>query len=219
MSVEVKAIRHESARPVLTRPGYAAPSVIVASAELADVGLSLNFAVFVSPGGTFRVRRLTVSAAGSSAAITSRALRTIRLDYLAHEAVRQHEQPVSMLPDHDSGAFQAFQFAADATDPWGSHGNFRDIRNPQDQIWRSSPALGRRLTSREQAEQAARIYTEAVATGSRAPTQAVAAELGYSRSQASRMIRTARDLGLLPNPHQSPQPNEGMESSANDQDD
>jgi hypothetical protein len=56
---------------------------------------------------------------------------------------------------------------------------------------------GRVLVPRREAEQAARIYAEAVASGSRAPQKAVIDRLGCSRSRASRMIRAARDLGLL----------------------
>jgi hypothetical protein len=123
---------------------------------------------------------------GTDAVITSRALRAIRLDYLAREAVRQLEQPVVMREDFAIGAFQ---FAADAADMWASHGHVVNVQNPQDRLWVSPPVS--RLKPREQAEQAARLYAEAVASGSRAPTQAVANGLGYSRSQASRIARRA----------------------------
>ncbi|TLW93552.1 hypothetical protein FFT09_09215 [Saccharomonospora piscinae] len=52
----------------------------------------------------------------------------------------------------------------------------------------------------QEAELAARIYLEAVATGSRAPTMAVAHTMNRSRAQASRYVRRARELGLLPAP-------------------
>lgn len=45
---------------------------------------------------------------------------------------------------------------------------------------------------------AAKVYADAVAQGSKAPTEAVAAALGVSRPQASRYVRAARDAGLLP---------------------
>lgn len=52
----------------------------------------------------------------------------------------------------------------------------------------------------EEAELVARIYLEAVATGSRAPTMAVAHTMNRSRVQASRYVRRARELGLPPTP-------------------
>jgi hypothetical protein len=148
-------------------------------ARLDDLGLTVSFRVRVDPGGTIRVADLAIHPTASPAegAITSRALRGIRLDQLAREAVRQLEQPASMREDVAPGAFQV-------------------AGDPSDQAW-VSPVPGRRRAPRELAEQAARIYTEAVAKGSRAPTLAVAHELGYSRSQASRIVRAARDAGLL----------------------
>lgn len=186
---------------LLTRPGSAAPSIIDAVARLDDVGLTVRFQVRVDPGGTIRVARLAVDPAGSPAegAVTSRALRGIRLDQLAREAVRQMEQPAAMREDVAPGAFQV------PGDPAG-------------QAW-VSPVPGRRRAPRELAERAARIYTEAIAQGSRAPTLAVAHELGYSRSQASRILRAARDAGLLDRaappepapPEPAPQPQEKPE--------
>lgn len=200
MTTVVKAMRHESSFPVLIRPGVAAPSLIIANAELADVGLLVSFTVRVANGGTIRVHRLNVQPldmTSANPAITSRALRSIRLDELARQSVRELEQPVSMREDYAEGAFQ---MTADPDRIWASTMHMKDVQNPQDMLWVSRPVPGRRRTSREQAELAARVYAEAVDSGSRAPTQAVANELGYSRSQASRMIRTARDLGLLGKP-------------------
>ena len=50
----------------------------------------------------------------------------------------------------------------------------------------------------EDARRAAEIYSEAVATGSKAPAVAVANVMNRSRAQAARYIRKARELGLLP---------------------
>lgn len=47
-------------------------------------------------------------------------------------------------------------------------------------------------------ERAAEVYCLALAGGSAAPTEVVAAELGYSRATASRDVRRARKLGLIP---------------------
>lgn len=179
MAFELVSSPAERSMMLLTRPGRAAPSLIEAMARLDDLGLTLSFHVRVDPGGTIRVAALTIHPTGSPAdgAITARALRGIRLDQLARAAVRQQEQPASMLPDVGLGAFQV-------------------PGDPADQAW-VSPVPGRRRAPREKAEEAARIYIKAVASGSKAPTMAVANELGYSRSQASRLVRAARDAGLL----------------------
>lgn len=232
MAYQLVAKHTDRAYPVLTRPGFAAPNELTASADLEDIGLVVTFAVRVAVGGTYHVVRLDVQprGMGTQPVITARALRAIRLDELAREAVRKLERPVVMREDHAAGAFQ---ITDDPERIWANYGSFRDITNPEDHIWVSRPVLGQRRTPREQAEIAARLYAEAVASGSRAPTQAVADQLGYSRSQASRMIRTARDLGLLGDqaPHRGPsifrdpngprpwEENEGNRPDANDQDD
>lgn len=198
MAYQLEARKPDEAFPVLTRQGFAAPSLITARADLEDIGLVVTFALRVASGGTHHVMSLDVRprGMGNQPAITARALRAIRLDQLAREAVTQLERPVVMRPDH---AYGAFQIIDDPDRIWASHGHLRDITNPEDLIWVSRPVPGHQRTPREQAEIAAQLYTQAVADGSRAPTQAVADQLGYSRSQASRMIRTARDLGLLGN--------------------
>lgn len=179
---ELRAEPGERSAPVLIRAGAAAPSVIRAACKLGDLRIGVTLLIRVDVGGTVRVAELTIHAqeTPTTAAITSRALRSIKLDALAREAVRLLESPVVMREDVAPGAFQL-----PGDDPktfWIPGGG----RVP-----------GRPRTPRGQAEEAARIYSEAVEAGNRAPTKAVAAQLGYSRSQASRMIRTARDLGLL----------------------
>lgn len=59
---------------------------------------------------------------------------------------------------------------------------------------------GRVQVPREQVEQAARLYAEAVAAGNRKVQLAVVTGLGCSRTRASLLIRAARDLGLLGEP-------------------
>jgi len=182
---QLRAEPGEHSRPVLVRKGVSAPSTVVAAVALPELGVAVALTVRVDVGGTVRVAELSVHAreTPTTAAITVRALRSIKLDALAREAVRQCESPVIMREDVMPGAFQL-----PGDDPnvlWVPGGG----RVP-----------GRPHTPREQAERAAKLYTEAVASGSRAPTQAVAAELFCSRSHASRLIRSARDLGLLANP-------------------
>jgi hypothetical protein len=179
---ELCAESGERSAPVLIRAGIAAPSVIRAACKLGDLQIGITLIIRVDVGGNVRVAELTIHAqeTPATAAITSRALRSIKLDALAREAVRRLEGPVIMREDVAPGAFQ--RPGDDPKTFWIPGGG----RVP-----------GRRRTPREQAEEAAQIYSEAVGSGNRAPTKAVAAQLGYSRSQASRMIRTARDLGLL----------------------
>lgn len=176
MADQLIAQETERSMMMLTRPGYAAPSLIVAVARLEGLGLTVNLDVRVDQGGTVRVTAVRVQSSAPGA-VTSRALRAIRLDQLARDAVQQLESPVSMRDDIAPGAFQV-------------------AGEPADQAW-ISPVPGRRQASPELAEQAARIYAAAVAEGSGSPTMAVAHRLGYSRSQASRFIKAAREAGLL----------------------
>ncbi|SDC74028.1 hypothetical protein [Actinokineospora iranica] len=48
------------------------------------------------------------------------------------------------------------------------------------------------------AQTAARVYSQAVTSGSPAPAMAVAREMGRSRAQVARYLRKARQMGLLP---------------------
>jgi hypothetical protein len=183
----------EGSTMLITRPGTAAPDSAIATAQLDSVGLKVRFRIRVDPGGGARVVELSVwplaaivrtteVADGDGAvlppgAITSRALRGIRLDELAREALRQVEMPAADRSDLRPGAFQL------PGDPAG-------------RTWYADPPP--RRAQADLVATAARVYTAAVAAGSRAPTLAVAHALGYSRSQASRLIRQARDDGKIP---------------------
>lgn len=54
-------------------------------------------------------------------------------------------------------------------------------------------------------ERAAQVYRQALAAGSYAPGEVVAATLGYSRATAARDIRTARQRGILAPLDRAPQ--------------
>ncbi|MGX7829080.1 hypothetical protein ACTG9Q_28760 [Actinokineospora sp. 24-640] len=62
------------------------------------------------------------------------------------------------------------------------------------------PSADQRFRSQadHDAQMAAQIYSDAVASGDRAPGIAVAHAMNRSRTQVSRYLRRARDLGLLP---------------------
>jgi hypothetical protein len=63
-----------------------------------------------------------------------------------------------------------------------------------------APSVGQRVQSQadHDAHMAAKIYSEAVAAGSKAPAVAVSEAMSRSRAQVARYIRRARELGLLP---------------------
>jgi hypothetical protein len=175
---------------VITRPGIAAPGSINATAQLEDAGLAVGLRIRVDPGGTVRVIELRVTPLAAAVrvveradgegtvppgAVTSRALRGIRIDELARAALRQQERPVVERGDLGAGVLQL----------------------PGDPCHRTWYTGAPRPPRAELVTDAARAYAEAVTAGSRSPTMAVANALGCSRSQASRLIRQARDGGEL----------------------
>jgi hypothetical protein len=108
--------------------------------------------------------------ANTATPITTTVLRQVLIDQLVREAMSKAIVPASEAPDVDPRAFGT-----------------------------AATAQERAQASAEQdARQAARIYSEAVASGSAAPAVAVANAMNRSRSQAARYIRKARELGLLP---------------------
>lgn len=165
---------------VRTSRDRTAPNLIEAVAELPGTGVTVTLSLRVHPGGEVRVISVTVQAMeGPMGAVTTRALRAVPLDRLARDALRQLERgPVTERPDVAPHAY---------TWPGAPEGTFMAEPPPAER--RPSPA--------EMVGEAARIYREASATGSRAPTLAVASALNCSRSSASRLIRAARDRGLL----------------------
>jgi hypothetical protein len=182
MAYRLMARPDPRAANVRTSRGHFAPSRIEADVELPGSGIRVRFLVRVDPGGAPRVIELAVWAAeGAAGAITSRALRGIQLDRLARDAVRQWERPVTERPDIAPGAYSW---------PGAPEGTF--MAEP--------PPRRLRLTPAEKISEAARVYREALAGGSRSPTEAAAAALNVSRSQASRYVRQARDAGMLPPP-------------------
>jgi hypothetical protein len=162
----------------------AVPAVILAQAAIAELDLSVIMRIRVNPGGTWRIVELLVtplSAGGLQhdmvtnppGAVTVRALRGLRLDAIARQAVAQEELPVVSRADVRAGAFQV---------------------EGRELTYLADP----RMSRSDLVEAAARAYNQAVVAGSRAPVQAVMAALGYSRGHASRFIREARDSGAIP---------------------
>ncbi len=110
------------------------------------------------------------------------------VDQLIKRAVTQLEEPCEEAP-------QASKFPGAFRLPDDAEGTF---------YLGARFARRARPMSAELVSEAARIYNAAVAAGSRSPALAVANELGYSRSQASRLIRAARNETKIPPPERGP---------------
>jgi hypothetical protein len=111
--------------------------------------------------------------------ITTSLLRQVLIDPMLHAAIAAALQPLEEHPEVQEGAYRV------AGDEEGTYRVSRARR-------RGTPG------SDEQARQAAEIYKTAIAMGSGSPTLDVAKEMSYGRSQASRLIRAARNAGYLP---------------------
>jgi hypothetical protein len=121
--------------------------------------------------------------------ITTSTLRRVLVDQLLQVALDRATVSVTADPEIHPGAFKA-------------------TGEPDSEAWVSPPPRppGRGSgTPDDRAREAARIYSDAVTRGSRAPGVAVANTMGYSRAQVARYIRRARELRLLPAPDRSRQ--------------
>jgi hypothetical protein len=167
---------------IRTGPDTAVPSRFTASIYLQQPELTVSLYVIVDQAGT-RPRvvdaRLQVDVRAS---ITTTLMRRVLVDQLLKAALDAATVRVEGRPDIHPGAFMA-------------------TGDPKDQAWVSPPPRSSAhgdAALRDRAREAARIYSDAVMRGSRAPAVAVANEMGYSRAQVARYIRRARELGLLP---------------------
>jgi hypothetical protein len=107
---------------------------------------------------------------GPSSPVTSAMLRSIPVEALTRIVIEQVAEP---LIDRGGGRF------ARASDP--------------PEVFRVGPAPGGDAT-----HEAAQIYSGAITANVHNPTELVADQMHVSRSTASRYIREARNLGLLP---------------------
>ena len=132
-----------------------------------------------SPGNRPTIRQLTM-VANENTPVTTTVLRRVLVDQLIKEAVKAAAMPTRVVTGLDV-AGHAYE----------AHGGIWVGPAPQ-------PLSGRgRDTANGNAEAAARIYSAATASGSRAPGMEVKAQMHISRSTATRHIRRARELGLL----------------------
>jgi hypothetical protein len=158
------------------------PEEFKARISLFDSEMFVFMTIRVDPGGQARVIDLRVELAEDGAdAITTTTLRRVLVDPMLRAALAVATKTVKERDDVLPGVNPpVFQVEGDGGDE-----NAR--------VYWSPPA-----GANERTAQAAEVYQQAVVSGSRAPTEAVAAAMGYSRAQAARYIRAARDAGLLP---------------------
>ena len=158
----------------------AVPSRFEASFQLARPEAAVTMEVFVGADRRPVVIELTIRSK-VRAPITTSMLRSVLVDQLLQAAMAEAAVPASMRDEWLAAL------------PPG-------LTRPVDTAWASSAApmspAGR--NAEDDARTAARIYQEALATGSRAPAVAVANTMNRSRAQVARYIRRAREMGLLP---------------------
>jgi hypothetical protein len=186
-----------SLRPKRIALDVAVPEEFNAQAELEGLPLLVTFRVVVGVGGQPQIKELHLKAT-EGATVTTSGLHRVLVDQLIKAAVAEASKQVRPRPDVGPGAFEVPDPDAwDAAFPApGGVPHARPIVVVD--VEESLPTGTRQQRQDERARQAAKIYAAAVNSGSRAPGDAVATEMGYSRSQAARYIKRARELGILP---------------------
>lgn len=165
--------------PIRTGPTTYVPSRFTARLLLAEPKLVVDVDVVVGTGGQARLQELAVIADQAGAVpISSSTLRRILVDQVLRAVLTAASRSdATDRPDLRPGAFQ--------------------LPGDEEEAWVEGKGT-------PQVRRAAQIYISARASGSRAPTEAVATEMNVSRSQASRYVRAARDAELLPEADDSP---------------
>lgn len=177
-NLEVTAVyvqRDEQAGWVRTSDDTAVPTLFTAQLFIDDPAVQLNLFVQVDAAGRALVRRFEIVASDLETAVTTTMLRRFPVDALLREVLDR--AAIKARPRSDFHR-KAFQVEGD----------------PEHQAWVSQglQPVARKSTE-DRVERAAEIYLQALASGSRAPAEVVAATLGYSRATAARDIRAARN--------------------------
>ncbi|TKA11730.1 hypothetical protein [Actinacidiphila oryziradicis] len=171
----------ERAAWVRTSDDTAVPSNIQALLHLDEPPVAVQMVITVDAGARAIIREFAVSPRERDVPISTSLLRRIPVDYLLRVALDRASVSVKRRPDIHEGAFQ--------------------LRgDPEHQAWVSPapPKPGRgHEASADRVQQAADVYKQALASGSRSPGMEVATAMGYSRATAARDIRLARERGLL----------------------
>jgi hypothetical protein len=163
-------------------PDTAVPSHFVASFSLGEPEVSGRIEVAVIDD----VRPVVIEVAIRSRArdpITTSMLRQVLVDQLLQAAVQKATVPLSEYEDWLKSLPEARTPA-----PWPREAPAAEPLTAQERV---------RSRADEDARTAAQLYTEALASGSRAPAMAVVEKMNRSRAQVARYIRRARELGLL----------------------
>lgn len=161
--------------PIRTGPRTVLPRQFEISARVGSLHVVLDVLVEI-PGFT-RVTSLRIVPVSMTGSVTSSAMRhEVLIDQLVRLAVAELEEPWEEAPEFPGG----WRTASEGPGQFYIGGPFR--RPPRGEL----------------VAEAARVYNEAAAKPGAAPTLAVATALQFQRSQASRLIRAAREAGLIP---------------------
>lgn len=168
-SVTIERLSPEAYLPA--GPDNAVPVSFEAHFQLGEPPAAVRIEVFVTPDHGPVVLELGIRS-NTATPVTTSMLRQVPVDQLLREAMTAAAVPASVreewLASLPSGT------TATTAEP--------GVNTPAD----------------HDAHTAAQIYSEAVASGSKAPAVVVGHRMGRSRAQAARYIRRARELGLLP---------------------
>lgn len=158
---------------IRTGPGRAAPSRFTAVIETRNP--SLYVALYLRlPGGDAPVIEQLSIRPGPGTAVSAGVLRGVLVDRLVQAAVKKASRRTTERPDVAAGAFQV-------------QGTSAMVAN-----------ISRYPGADERVRQAAELYRDALARGSRSPAADAAEAMNLSRAQIARYIRRARDARLLP---------------------
>ena len=154
-------------------PTKAVPNHFTVSVLLAEPRVNVDLEIRVVTGGQPQVIQVSVREMPPLVGgVTSTTLRSLPLDHIVRATMTWVAE---QSPDLIEGSIPGwFRLEADG------------------------PDVLRRGSVDERVAQAAQIYRAATAAGSKAPTEAVATSMHVSRATASRYIRGARDIGMLP---------------------
>lgn len=140
------------------------------------------------------------SISGGEDGVTTTNLRQLLIDRLVRTAFEAVRKPVEMGDEETKLLYMRSGHSAEESDALARL-TFRvpGITPPNEMEIYQGPRPGRgRQTPQDRIAAAAELYKRAVAAGSVAPVKDVGIALGYSTSQASRYLKTAREKGLLP---------------------
>jgi hypothetical protein len=180
-SVSVDPIEPKGYIP--TGPNTAVPSRFEAHLVLGTPELTVTIEVFVAGDLGPVVLDIAIRAKAHTP-ITTSTLRQVLVDQLLQRAVEEATVPAAVREEWLASLPPAVQAMAQQSETSGEATLTADERT--------------RHQFDQDAQTAAKIWSEAMASGSKRPGMAVAEGMNRSRAQAARYIRRARALNLLP---------------------